>query len=508
MNSKMKKTRLTALLTALCLLSGGCAAPVTGGAGDVSLPPYEASYTAPADDAGQSYSAGVTFFLPSLSGARLIAVPETMTLSAARPPYEAVCRALLAHESGEEYDALHGGALSLASVNPLEISGDVATVNLAPSALQLDHDEQYMISQAIANTLCALSGVRYVNVLISGAQPGLDIAASVPTGCLQSNAADGLDALLDRVRAQRASASRRATVTAALYFPALAGKGILCEARPLAFDGTAPGDMIKTLLEALSDGADTLACVPRCPDLVSLLKQTPTVREQAGERTAVVDFTDAFNDALIESGVTRSVMIASIVYTLTTFMPALAAVEITVGSEKITSVTPLGLYENAGMTIAFENGLMRRADFAAFLLSNCTLYFADAQGALKAAARPVPYHQAENARYLVSQLMLGPQPYDSVSGLSAVMPEGLRDADLIGLKRDGTAQLLNFSDRLITLSEGMDAAAERRMVYAVVNTLAQLRAVKSVAFFIMGEQPDTFSGALYLPGEFLPDASL
>lgn len=504
-----KKKRVLAALTALCLLSGGCAAPVTGGANDVTLPAFETTYQPPRDDADQSYTASVTFYLPSVSGARLIAVPERMTLSAARPPYETVCRALLAHLPGEEYDALSEGGLSLAAVNPLEVSGDVATVNLAASALKLDHDELYLVSQAIANTLCALSGVRYVNVLIAGVQPGLDVGASVPAGCLQSNTADGVDALLDRVRAQRRqSPARRTNVTAALYYPAQAGKGILCEARPLAFDSAAPGDMMVTLLEAISSGAEYLSCVPQCPDLASMLRQTPTVREAAGERTATLEFTDALNDALIAAGVTRSVMMASIVYTLTTFMPALAAVEVTVGNEKITSVTPLGLYDNAGMTVSFANGLMRRADFSSFLLSNCTLYFADAQGGLTATARPVPYDRIENARYLVNQLMLGPQPYDSVSGLSAVLPEGLRDADLIGLSRDGSAQLLNFTDRLIELSQGMDAGREKRMVYAVVNTLSSLRGVKSVAFFIGGEQPDTFAGALYLPGEFLPDPSL
>ncbi len=498
-----------AALIALCLLLGGCAAPVTGGSNEAALPPFETEYIAPPDDQNQSYAASVHFYLPSSSGARLVAVPETLTLSAARLPYETVCAALLRHAGGEDYGALHDGELTLALNNPLEVSGDVATVNLAPSALRLDHDDMYLVSQAVANTLCAMGGVRYVNVLIAGVQPGLDVGASVPVGCLQSNTVDGMDVLLDRAQAQRRlSSSRRLTVTAALYYPAQAGKGILCEARPLAFDNLTSGEMLLTLLEAISGGAEYLSCVPQCPDLTSFLTQTPSIREASGERTATLTFSDALNDALITAGVTRSVMMASIVYTLTTFMPALAAVEVTIGNEKITSVTPLGLYDNTGMTISFENGLMRRADFASFLLSSCTLYFSDAQGGLTASVRPVPYYQTENVRYLINQLMLGPQPYDSVGGLTAALPEGLRDADLIGIARDGSAQLLNFTERLTALAEGMDAQSERRMVYAIVNTLTALKRVKSVAFFIRGEQPDTFAGALYLPGEFLPDPAL
>lgn len=504
----MKRKCLAAALAALSIVMSACAAPVTGGVSDVRLAPYETAYTAPADDKQQSYAANVLLYLPSVSGARLIAVPESMTFSATRPPLEAVCRALLAHAAGEEYGALASGGLSLATDNPLEISGDVATVNLAPSALKLDHDEIHLVSQAIANTLCAFSGVRYVNVLISGIQPGLDVGASVPVGCLQSNTAEGTDAMLDRLSAQRQASARRQTVTSALYYPALAGKGILCEARPLAFDSLTAESMILTLLEALSGGAEYLSCVPQCPDLSALLSETPTVRESSGERTATLAFTSALNDALIEAGITRSVMMASIVYTLTTFMPALAAVEITIGDERITSITPLGLYENAGMTIHFKDGLMRRADFPAFLLSNCTLYFANAQGGLTATMRPVPYGQTENVRYLINQLMLGPQPFDSVGGLTATLPEGLKDADLIGISQTGSAQLINFTDRLLTLSQGMDEGQERRMVYAIVNTLSSLRRIKSVAFFISGEQPDTFAGTLYLPGEFLPDPRL
>ena len=122
--------------------------------------------------------------------------------------------------------------------------------------------------------------------------------------------------------------------------------------------------------------------------------------------------------------------------------------------------------------------------------------------------RPVPYYQAYSARALVEQLMLGPQPFDSQSGLSAVLPEGLGSADLLGVAyEDGTA-LLNFSGRLSTLCQGMTADAEKRMIYAVVNTLCELEEVRKAAIFVQGVQPESLAGALFLPGDFLPNADL
>ena len=46
------------------------------------------------------------------------------------------------------------------------------------------------------------------------------------------------------------------------------------------------------------------------------------------------------------------------------------------------------------------------------------------------------------------------------------------------------------------------------MIYSLVNTLCALRGVTRVALFVMGEQPDSLAGAVYLPGEFLPNLDL
>ena len=499
--------RLIGLLCACALLFSGCSEKPAASAPTVTLAPVENKIPAPENDTRQSYSQSVLLYLPSADGSRLIAVPETALLSLSKHSAEALCKMLFAHPGGENTLPLGGAvALSLSGTDPVEVSGQVATVNLSASALRLSHEELFTVGQALANTLCQFGDIAYVNVLIAGVQPGLDIAASLPAGCFQPNTREDLGTLFSRASAPK-TAARRA-ITAALYYPAPSGKGILCEARTLSFAEITPAAMTHTLLEALSAGAEYLPGVPRFPDLSALLLSEPLLDESAGMRRLSLHFDADLNHLLLEAGITRSVMVSSLVYTLTTFLPGLDGVEMQIGNEKITALTPSATYLNAGETIFFQDGLMQRKYFTPFLLSHCTLYFAGADGKLQAVSRPVPFYEACNPRAIMKQLMLGPQPFDSVSGLSPVLPEGLRDADLLGVALEGNTLLLNFSNQLTALAAGMDSLREQHMVYAVVNTLAELRNVKKVRFFIMGEQPETFAGALFLPGDFFPNLNI
>lgn len=502
-----KATKCCCLLCAAALLLTGCGGKTIAPSASVTLPPPEVKAAAPENDSAQTYAQSVSLYLPSRDGTRLIAVPETAELSLSRPSAQALCQLLLAHP-GTENAAPVGGdvALSLSGTEAVEVSGRVATVSLGASALRLSYEQLFAVGQALANTLCQFGDVEYVNLLISGVQPGLNVAATLPAGCFQQNTRENLSTLWARASAPQ-TGTRRALV-AALYYPAPGGKGVLCEAQTLAFADLNPGPVMTTLLDALSAGAETLSGVPQYPGLTALLTKEPTVSETNGSRRAVLHFDASLNDQLLAAGITRSVMVASLVYTLTTFLPGIEGVELHIGSEKITTLTPSGTYLNAGETMNFPDGLMRRSDFSAFLLTPCTLYFASGEGKLRQAVRAVPFYEGCSVRAIVGQLMQGPQPYDSPSGLSAALPEGLRDADLLGVSYENGVVMLNFSSQLITKCQGFSPAQERQMVYSLVNTLTQLPGVRRVCFFILGDQPQSFAGALYLPGDFMPNLDL
>lgn len=511
---KTRRLLCAALCLILCCTLTGCIGGVDALNHDsgVTLPPAATSHVAPTGDTNQETAQTVLLYVPNSAGTRLIAQTERVVISAARHPAEATLRLLFAFDGSDGAQPLcRDVRLQLSPVNPVEISGGTATVNLGASALTLSHSEFYVVCQAIANTLTQWGDIRYVNVLVSSTQPGLDIGANVPMGCFEQNLSDSIDALSAAAETMAAGAAdRRLSLTAALYYPSYAGRGILAEARSVSFAGRAKPVLIEGLLDALSQRPQQLANVPVLPDLAGLLSEPPAVQEIAvtGGQRAVLRFRQGLNDALIAAGVPRSVLLAALTYTLTGFVPGISGVTVYIGEELVTSMAPVGVYEGAGETIVFAGDVMRRSDFSRFLLDNCTLYFGDGQGRLQAVRRPVPYYETRSARYLLGCLMQGPQTVDGAEGTRAVLPFDLGDADLLGVGLDGNVMLLNLSAHFAASASGYDAQSERLLVYAIVNTLCELPAVRGVSFFINGVQPETLAGGLYLPGDFLRNGSM
>lgn len=504
MEMKKQSYRLAALLMCAAMVLSGCGAK-DAPAPQTTLPPAAAPLMVPESDSMQMAALPVLFYLPSADGQRLTAVPGTAELSVSRHGAEKMCQMLFDHPGTENALPL-SDYVSLSATEPVEVSRNVATVSLSASALRLSHEELFMVCQSITNTLCQYGDIRYVNVLISGVQPGVDVAATLPAGCFQPNTRDDLNVLWSRANARKDAG--RATITAALYYPAAGAKGVLCEARPLSFtDMSAPG-MVSTLLEALHVGPETMEGLPSYPDFFAYMTKAPQVNEVNGSRRVVLYFDASFNGAIIENGITRSVMVASLVYTIVTFLPGVDGVEMHIGDETILSLTPSATYVGAGETISFEDGLMERNDFLPFLLSTCTLYFADDNGMLCKVERAVPYYESRSARAVVNQLARGNIGYDSREGLKPVLPDALRDADLIGIAFAEDTLILNFSEHFVSLCQGMDGEQEKRLVYALVNSLCHLQGVKKVQILVSGTQPDTLAGSIYLPGAFLPNEDL
>jgi hypothetical protein len=199
-------------------------------------------------------------------------------------------------------------------------------------------------------------------------------------------------------------------------------------------------------LQELSGGAQYLGNVPTLPSLVERLSQPPEVTELSGGlsgRKVTLHFSEELNEALIDNEVTRSACMASLTYTLTTFLPGVVGVEVYIGDERVPSVSPSSPYTDQ-QSIEFADGLQQRSDFGALLLGYCRLYFATDGGKLAAVNRPVPYFQVKNPRYLLLELKKGPKTYDTVTGLKDVLPQEWSDKDLLGISLTGDTMLVNF----------------------------------------------------------------
>ncbi|MDD4080414.1 MAG: GerMN domain-containing protein [Eubacteriales bacterium] len=507
------KMRGIALLLALLLALAGCSSVPIRDTANVTLPPIASPVSAPVGDQGGEITQRVMLSLPGAVTGQLTLVSDRLALPASRHPAEAALSRLFSFQTNEQARALsESGALQLMPGRGVEISGGTAVVNLAASALSLSAQELFRAGMAVTNTLSQWGDIRHVNILVNDQHPGLDPAATMPLGSLVADTSPGAAASLWETRGSQRTGNVQGgfSLGATLYFPAAAGRGVLAEGRTLSFPGASLSTLARSLLGALSAGAATLPGVPQVPDLNGLLISNPLVEELPGAqgRVILLSFDESANERLIAAGIPRSVMMASICLTLTTFLPGVAGIRVRIGTEMISAVVPAGVLEGAGQEIVFEDQVMRRTDFLNFLLDYCTLYFADGAGTLGASRRAVPYHQTRNPRYVLNELLSGPEYTDTNPGLSAVLPQGIKDADWLGIARHNGTLAVNISAAANTLFNPLNEVQERLMVYGMVNTLAELAGVDKVQFFIDGKQEGRFAGHIDLAGSFLPSTGM
>ncbi len=496
----------------LCLL---LALPAFTARGEQSgLPPYDLPYTAPENDSAPTRTADVKLFLPNEDSSALVTVDTVVVLQPFKWYAQPVLEALFSWRpvSGQPTKAqsLPGASyLALNTVNPFEISDGIATVNLAASAMNLSHEELYTVWMAITDTLCQFGDILGVNLLIGGIQPGIDVASQTPAGTALRQS-DDLATLWARAESRRSSAAsgKKITCDATLYFPAYDGRGVLCEKRTLVFASTTPPQMAKVLLAALAEGPVNIH-VPLLPDLNGMLNAV-SINEESGERVLSLRFDALLDSALSDAGISRACFCASLTYTMTTFLPGIVGLDVWIGETHVDSVTPEATYQAAGEPIVFADGIMRRAQFAFFLLSRCTLYFADGTGLLRATERAIPWYETRSPRFLLEQLILGSMHYDSVTPLTSVIPPDVSVGDIlaVALPLRGNCLLVSLTPGFLNACAGMGPDQEKAMVYAMVNTLTELENVNEVCFFAGSGQADTFAGSIVMRGTFLRNINI
>lgn len=494
----MKKLRCIACLILCAALLTGCAeksAPQIAPALPAPMPGPEA----PIGDAGLTREAIVPLHLPSLDGQSVLTFYEAMLLPQDRHPAETILTALLAHPGNSRVHPIGGSVqLSLSGANPVEISGAVCIVNLSASALQLTMQELFTAALCISSTLCEMDDVQYVSLLIAGTPVAMDVGGHLPLGAITGSTGAELPVQWEQFSARRTPAGELPahtplTATAVMYFPLRDGSGIVAEPRRLSFPGQHPQQQVVTLLEALSAGAQLLDGTSDMPDLTSMLLFTPEVTQlDSGGRRATLHFTADVKDRLIAAQCDPSAVFAAITTTLTTFVPSLQQVCILVGDGALTS-----LYSDSLGSMLFPGGLMNRTSFTHALMGQVNVYVPTAHG-LTQRTLALPYRSASSPRTLLlamSSLAVG------------ALPEGLTDADILGIAVQGDTLLLNFSARYGDILQAF-GDAQRLAAYSAVNTLCRMLNVRRVRFYFGSEQVESLGSSLCWDGEFLYNPSL
>ncbi len=489
----MRKRILAPLLCALLALTG-CASGVPGQKPPTgeTLPPVWPGPSAPVGDSQTTRESSAILYLPDALS-RLTTTVRTITATSSRTKQQACVEALLdAYNHSPERAGMSAIRLSPVS-NPVETTRDLVTVNLDASARSMVPESFFPLRVAITNTLTELFGVKYVNILVDGQDVGLDLIGLLPTGVMARYPGVEISSYWRQILDQQASAGAvELQKAAALYFVSADGTSLLGEVRNIAIREWDLAAYANLLVEELSKGATQIQGALRVMPSSDYLQRNPVLLSE--ERIIELYFGEEIDSFLMLSGYTRGMLLSSLCYTLSSFIPRFGGLIAYVNGEKVTEVELMD-----GSRWQSASGLMTRESIAPLAADTCTVYFPLADGSgLRAAIRPIAQRHRTQPRALMRELMK--EPNDPT--LSRALPEGVSDADILGLQIVGDTALVDLSETFRAACQGMGQAEERNMVYAMVNTLTEMDGVTRVRFYVNGE-PSPLAGWLFMEGEFL-----
>ena len=509
----MSRKRVVCLLLAASLLPvlSACAprAAEEDQAPPPTLPPAESRYIAPDGDGIVSDGGEYKLYFPGRDDLRLVSRsvrlgPANLTDSA-----EMLLRRLISFEGDEEAKKLGGSRqLDLYGVHPIEISGGVCTVNLTSSALQLNASDYYKNCLAISTTLCELDEINSVNVLVNDRSVALDITGNLPMGTLIAHPGENIPVLWEQMEAKRTPVGEDQSRTAmnslvTLYYPVPDNRGIACTVRMITFDGQTPGQMAYGLIGAVSDVRRSMAGGQDFPDLKSLLLHEPVASDlEDGTQLITLSLLEDAEELLKKGKTDLACFAAAMTYTLTTFIPGVAAVCIRIGEKPITE-----LRTERFDTVTALGGLVTRSAVEAYLTNSVTVYFAR-NGVLCECERAVSRRDADSPRTQLCALMEGPDATEEEEGITATMPAEIREDDILGIAAEGDTLLVNLSESFRAQIEAQGRDAETLICYSIVNTLCKNTGMKRVRFFFEGKQIEKVSGSIYWAGEFMYNIGL
>ena len=496
---KTRLQRLAALMLICLLILSGCAsgAPVAGDDMQRALPdPPTIEDVQILGDVRNPYTRDVTLYY---------AVENSLDLTGITRAIEVDQNETLIGRTLDELLRTLSGAGALRTVSStehlidLEYSCGVACVNLTLEAGVRQSDQDgLLLCAAIADTLLGLEGVEAVNILAGGRS---EAVCALPLGVIDEPSGN-ISALYAQLQSeesrflteQTASISRNVL----LYFPTADGNYLLPELRELTFDSD---DYASVILDALKAGPmERECCFSAMPGNQELLADAPRLWiSDAGERVIDVYFSGMLPNYLAFAGVEAWQLYGSAVLSLCSFLPELDAVRICVDG------VPVETCALGEAQLQFADGLMRRSNFSARIGSSAALYFSDDDGGLRRVECAMSRSAAISPRGILAEMILAGDPG---SGLASVFPDGVLPEDILGTQISGSIALVNLSGNFYSRCQMLDAPAERRLIYAMVNALTELVDVGAVRFIVEGRSIDTMVQSIYLRTPLLPDPGL
>ena len=398
--------------------------------------------------------------------------------------------------------------LALMRGRPVEISGDICTINLDSSALRMNYSDYYKLCVALATTLCGIEEINWVNVLTADQSVGLDITGSLAMGTLTGHPDENLPVLWEQMEAKRTPLGKNLSGTpmsaqATIYYPLTEGQGIGCESLLMNFPGQDSGQLASALLSALNDIARRRAGGAALPDLAAYLLHDPLTSElEDGGKMITISFRENISELLGKWDTDLPCLIAACSCTLTTFIPGVTSVCVRIGEKPVTELS--NERYSAGTLLS---GQVRRSAAEQFLTGSAVV-FLEKDGKLVRCEKPVERQMSDSPRELLRVLMEGPDRKEAENGIRAALPEAVREEDILGISAEGDTLLVNLSEVVRSEIRSWGAEKEALLCYSMVNTLCLNTGLKRVCFFFEGEQAETIAGEIYWAGEFMYNPEL
>lgn len=497
---------LTILLLTGCVTQSGLV--ITDSAPVATISPCEIKYAAPIGDAALEYEQTIELYFPAYDGKTTVRNSTTVMHTPSRPFAETIVRELLESSSSPEHDSLGGKTkLTLYGSTPVEVSRNTAVIHLSATAKQLDKNRQYLVCQAIANSLCRNTDIESVSFLIGGQPFALDLGEKIPCGAFSFQDSTDHTAQYQQKLSTSSGFSENTEKTllnkVLLYFPIPGTEGVLTEDRMILFDSSTPGGIVQTLLGELAAGPETKAITsPALLGNVDFLTAVPNIAYSKEAHGNVIDlrFADNWQEMINAYQLSENAVFASLCLTLCTYVPDVVGLSISVGGTPID--TDL-LIEDTDTELPAGKIILRK-NMSTLLLDECTLYLPQRESRqIAAVKRPVPFMQVKNPRSLLINLCSADQPGDSRSDTLPALNH-VADTDIIGMCLENDTLVVNLALSFMRDRPLNDGITEQQMAYAMVNTLCENGPYQSVCFIQGGSWPEGFEGSISWQGEFYP----
>ncbi|QUA53110.1 GerMN domain-containing protein [Aristaeella lactis] len=514
------KRRVISLLTAFCLLFllTGCtdSSMEEKHAPAPTLPPAEDRYHAPDGDESLGINREYRMFFPRTDGLYLVSRTTEVDGENLLDTVEHLLLNLFAFKGDTEALKIGGNKpVGLYGTHPVEISGGVCTVNLSASILdQLRKEKVYKDYLAITATLCELDEISYVNFLIAGLSH--EMTGNMPLGTFVGQPDKNIQGFNIQTAWEQMEAKRTPTgmdaakiplkTPATLYYPLPDGRGVGCTIREVSFAGQTQAQLVTGLIDTVSTVLKSMPEGQNIPELKSLLLRDPLVIDREdGTQQLVLSLREDAEERLREGKTDPACYEAAMIYMLTTFVPNIRYVSFRVGNQN-QLVTELKETEHFSAVTAL-GGLFSRDVVEPFLKGSITVYFAR-NGILCECEQPITRRAADSPRAQLCVVMEGPDATERENGVTATLPEGIREDDILGISAEGDTLLVNLSEnfREAILENGADN--EMLLCYSMVNTLCKNTGMKRVRFYFEGRQEEHIAGTIYWAGEFMYNIGL